>query len=67
MPGDARRVTVRLTARSRALAKRIAPQIDAVYRELEALIGADLAERFYGTLDELIGLLGERAPPSCVR
>ena len=61
MPNDARRVTVRLTARSRALARRLAPQIDAVYRDLEAQIGGEFIDRFYGTLDEMIGLLGRPA------
>jgi homoprotocatechuate degradation regulator HpaR len=59
---DQRRVMVTLTAKSRALAAAMAPQIEAVYRGLEAHIGADFIGRFYATLDELIGLLGELPP-----
>jgi homoprotocatechuate degradation regulator HpaR len=55
---DQRRVMVSLTARSRALAAAMAPQIEAVYRTIEAHIGADFIDRFYGTLDELIARLG---------
>lgn len=56
---DQRRVLVRLTPRSRALASAMAPQIEAVYAAIEAHIGADFTARFYATLDELIGLLGK--------
>lgn len=59
---DARRQLVQLTAQSRALARRMAPQIDAAYRQIEAHIGADFTERFYATLDELISLLDELPP-----
>ena len=51
---DLRRVKVSLTPRSRALAARLAPQIEATYRHLESMIGADFSERFYRTLDQLI-------------
>ena len=51
---DLRRVKVSLTPRSRALAARLAPQIEATYCHLESLIGADFNERFYHTLDQLI-------------
>src|SRR5271170_5854574 len=37
---DQRRVRVSLTPRSRALAARMAPQIEAAYREIEAMMGA---------------------------
>jgi homoprotocatechuate degradation regulator HpaR len=57
MADDARRVKVSLTPRSRQLAARMAPRIEATYRELEARIGADAAERLYATLDELIEML----------
>jgi homoprotocatechuate degradation regulator HpaR len=59
---DQRRLRVSLTARSRALCARMAPQIEATYRDIEAIIGADFSARFYQALDELIGALalGER-------
>ena len=54
---DQRRVRVSLTPRSRALAARMAPQIEATYRDIEAVIGAEFSARFYRALDELIGAL----------
>jgi homoprotocatechuate degradation regulator HpaR len=59
---DQRRVRVSLTARSRALANAMAPQIEAVYQAIESHIGSEFIERFYATLDELIGMLGELPP-----
>jgi len=58
---DQRRVRVSLTAASRRLAARMAPQIEAVYRDIEAHIGADFTARFYRTLDELIAMMDEPA------
>lgn len=63
LPTDQRRVMVSLTARSRALAETMAPQIEAVYADIEAHIGSELMDRFYATLDELIGVLGELPEP----
>jgi homoprotocatechuate degradation regulator HpaR len=57
LASDQRRVMVTPTAKSRALAAAMAPQIEAVYQAIEAHIGADFIQRFYATLDELIGLL----------
>jgi homoprotocatechuate degradation regulator HpaR len=57
MADDARRVKVSITAKSRPLAARMAPRIEATYRKLEAKIGPDAAERLYATLDELIAVL----------
>jgi len=54
---DQRRVLVSLTRRSRELAAAIAPQVEAVYAQLEAQNGADFVQRFYATLDEWIGTL----------
>lgn len=59
LPHDARRVMVSLTDTSRTLADTMAPQIEAVYAGIEAHIGSEFIERFYSTLDELIGMLGE--------
>lgn len=54
---DARRVRVQLTARSRALAARMAPQIDATYGRIEALIGTDFCEHCFEVIDRLIASL----------
>src|ERR1700733_5209902 len=54
---DQRRRRVSLTPRSRALSARMAPQIEATYRDIEALIGERFAASFYETLDELIAAL----------
>jgi homoprotocatechuate degradation regulator HpaR len=59
---DQRRVLVSLTKKSRDLAAAIAPQVEAVYAQLEAQIGADFVQRFYTTLDEWIGTL-DALPP----
>ena len=59
LANDQRRVKVSLTAKARGLAGRLAPQIEAVYQGIEAHIGSEFIGRFYATLDELIGLLGE--------
>ena len=59
---DQRRLRVSLTPRSRALAVRMAPQIEATYRRIEALIGAEFSTSFYRALDELIGTLSVPAP-----
>jgi len=56
---DQRRVRVSLTPASRRLAARMAPQIEAVYRDIEAHIGADFTARFYRTLDQLITMMDE--------
>jgi homoprotocatechuate degradation regulator HpaR len=56
------RLRVSLTQRSRALAARMAPRIEATYREIETMIGAEFSATFYRALDELIGALAVRAP-----
>lgn len=58
---DQRRVMISLTARSRALARRLAPQIEQIYAGIEQRIGHRFTQDFYRTLDELIALL--EAPP----
>jgi len=58
-PDDARRLRVSLTDSGRALAGRIAPLVEATYVDIEARIGADVMERFYTTLDEMIDLLAQ--------
>jgi len=59
---DQRRLRVSLTARSRALAARMAPLIDATYRHIETVIGVEFSSYFYRALDELIGALAAGAP-----
>jgi homoprotocatechuate degradation regulator HpaR len=54
---DQRRLRVSLTPRSRRLAAQMAPQIEATYRDIETVIGAQFSARFYRALDELIGAL----------
>lgn len=60
---DQRRQRVSLTARARALAMRMAPQIDATYRQIEAIAGPDFCGRMYATLDQLIGVLSAAGNP----
>lgn len=54
MAADQRRVHVSITPKSRALARKMAPQIDAQYRQLEQALGAELLEQVYATLDRLL-------------
>lgn len=58
---DQRRLRVTLTARSRALAVRLAPQVEATYADIERTIGKPFLRQLYATLDELVVTLG---PPS---
>lgn len=65
---DQRRVLVSPTAKSRGLARRLAPQIEATYASIRTCVGAEFIERFHASLDELIAALammakqGEDAP-----
>jgi len=54
---DQRRVRVSLTPRSRALAARMAPQIEAVYARVEQLLGKEFCEHLYQALDSVIDKL----------
>jgi homoprotocatechuate degradation regulator HpaR len=58
---DQRRVKVSPTAASRALARRIATQIEAAYAEIENLTGPEFTAELYDTLDRLIDKLGTPA------
>lgn len=62
MAEDQRRVLVSITPKSRALARRIVPRIEAQYRELEQRIGADLLAQLYRTLDQLLQRLDAPDP-----
>jgi homoprotocatechuate degradation regulator HpaR len=55
---DRRRQTVSTTARSRRLAARIAPEIEAAYAALEAHLGAPFVRELYAILDGLLEALG---------
>jgi homoprotocatechuate degradation regulator HpaR len=61
---DQRRVRVSLTPRARALATRMAPEIDATYRRIEALIGEEFSACFRQMLDRLLAILEPRADRS---
>jgi homoprotocatechuate degradation regulator HpaR len=56
---DQRRVRVSLTPRARALAARMAPQIDATYRRIELQIGEEFAAHLQQALDALLAMLPE--------
>ncbi len=56
---DRRRLRVSLTDASRALAAKMAPEIEAVYERLGQRVGRERLERLFGALDELLELLAE--------
>ncbi len=56
---DQRRLMVSLTAKARALAQRMAPEVEALYAALAERVGAERLAAMYAALDELI----ERAGP----
>jgi homoprotocatechuate degradation regulator HpaR len=60
---DQRRVRVSLTALSRKLSASMAPTIEATYRDIEALLGAEFSSGFYRALDELIRTLSAARAP----
>jgi homoprotocatechuate degradation regulator HpaR len=53
MDHDQRRVTVQLTARSRTLIETLNPAIQAVYAELQTLVGRDQLRAFQDSMDRL--------------
>lgn len=50
--GDQRRVLIAPSPKGQRLAAKLAPQIDALYAQLEAEMGADLYESLVATLDQ---------------
>lgn len=58
MASDQRRVRVSITAKSRALARRVAPLAAAEYARLEQAIGSERLAQVYATLDDLVQRLG---------
>jgi homoprotocatechuate degradation regulator HpaR len=57
MERDQRRVQVSLTARSRAMAARMAPQIDATYGRLEKQLGKVFVRQLHDGLDRVMANL----------
>jgi DNA-binding MarR family transcriptional regulator len=62
LPHDQRRVLVSLTARARAMAARMAPQIDATYRRIERQVGAEFNVQLQQALDRLLAMLTAHVP-----
>jgi DNA-binding MarR family transcriptional regulator len=60
-------VRVSLTARARAMAARMTPQINATYRRIERTIGADFSAHLQQALDQLLATLEPHAPPRAGR
>lgn len=58
---DQRRVRVALTPRARAMAQRMAPQIEVTYRRIEQCVGEEFIARFQSILDQLLTKLPEYA------
>jgi homoprotocatechuate degradation regulator HpaR len=59
---DQRRVKVSLTDKSRKLAARMAPEVEATYAALEAQLGKVFVHSMYAMLDDLIARLGPADP-----
>jgi homoprotocatechuate degradation regulator HpaR len=57
---DRRRQAVSATAKSRRLAARMAPEIEAAYQALEDRLGPVFVGRLYATLDELNAALADQ-------
>ncbi len=58
VPHDQRRVLVSASPAGVALAKRLAPRIEATYQALEADLGPEMTDALYALLDRLINTLG---------
>jgi homoprotocatechuate degradation regulator HpaR len=52
--GDQRRVRVTLTRKSRSLAERMAPDVEAEYQRMEEELGGQLIGRLYRDLDSIM-------------
>jgi homoprotocatechuate degradation regulator HpaR len=59
METDQRRILVSITPRSRTLVARLAPQVDAIYGEIDAVLGRDFNEQLYAMLDRVVAVLGQ--------
>lgn len=60
---DQRRLRVSLTPSSRALARRMAPHVEAIYADIAARVGEERLVAMYSALDELIALVGPPPAP----
>ena len=60
VPGDQRRLRISLTSRSKRLAAKMAPLVEARYATMERELGAELIAQVYATLDQLLASLAER-------
>jgi homoprotocatechuate degradation regulator HpaR len=60
-PADQRRVVVAITPAGRRLFQAVAPDSEAHYREIAALLGPERIEALYALLDEVIGRLAAPA------
>ncbi len=58
LPHDQRRVLVSVSPEGEALARRLAPRVEASYQALEAAIGAGMIDELHELLDRLITTLG---------
>ncbi len=63
LPHDQRRVLVSASDQGAALAQRLAPRIEATYRELEETLGPAFTDEVYRLLDRLIQRLDPPAKP----
>jgi homoprotocatechuate degradation regulator HpaR len=61
LPHDQRRVLVSVSPAGVALARQLAPKVEAAYHALQEDLGADLMDELYGILDRLIDTLGAGA------
>lgn len=60
LPDDQRRLRISLTARSKRLATKMAPHVEARYEAMERELGPELTEQIYTTLDRLLERLAAR-------
>ena len=56
---DQRRVRVTLTRKSKKLAERMAPDVEAEYQRMEEELGRELLARLYGDLDAILLTSGQ--------
>ena len=60
MADDQRRLRVSLTPRSKRIAAKMAPHVEARYAALERHLGPELTAQLYATLDSLLARLSKR-------
>lgn len=61
-PEDLRRQVIQLSAHGRDKVKRLSPEIESVYRDLEASIGPELLRSLYGNIDEMMSRIQDSPP-----